>query len=75
MSGVKWCRQTNVGLVTCLPANLWPGGNTKQLLLVQDYPNREGETEENRGDIPDMWGGLRPESLKLQFSSCVEYTT
>lgn len=40
MSGVKWSRQTNVGLVTYLPANLWPGGNTKQELLVQDYPNR-----------------------------------
>lgn len=64
MSGVKWSRQTNVGLVACLPANLWPGGNTKQLLLVQDYLNRM----ENRGETPDMWGGLRPEWLKLQFS-------
>lgn len=51
MSGVKWSRQTNVGLVTCLPANLWPGGNTKQQLIAQDYPNRM----EIRGEIPATW--------------------
>lgn len=31
MSGVKWSRQASVGLVKCLPGDLRPGGNTKQL--------------------------------------------
>lgn len=56
MSGVKWSRQASVGLVKCLPgrpADLWPGGNTKQWVLVQVYPNRM----EIRGGIPDMVQG------------------
>lgn len=39
MSGVKWSRQANVGLVGLLtwrPANLRPGGSTKHRALVQD---------------------------------------
>lgn len=55
MSGVKWSRQANVGLVKCFPVNLWPGGNTKHQVLLQDYPNRM----EIRGEILTWWSVIR----------------
>lgn len=37
-------------MLTWRPDNLWPGGNTKRLALVQDYSNRM----QIRGDLVDM---------------------
>lgn len=47
MSGVKWSRQTNVWLVTCLPAKLWPGGNTKQQLYSTRLAKQDGDQRGN----------------------------
>lgn len=41
-------------MLTWRPANLRPGGNTKQRALVQDRPNRM----EIRGDEADMVRGV-----------------
>lgn len=49
MSGVKWSRQGNGGLVKYLPGNLRPGGNTKRLWYnIIQTGWRSGDLNEER---------------------------
>lgn len=69
MSGVKWSRQGNVGLVKCFPVNLWPGGNTKHQVLLQDYPNRM----EIRGEILTWWSVIRNINLRTELTLLADW--